>query len=177
MKTTKIFLILLAAALVFSYACDELLGDLLKFDTETYTLNFTIEPTDTIGFLEFSSEDKEANVDSILEANGIPPDRLKSARVSDVKVTILTEGCTFDPVSNVELSIETTSLGSTRLAWLDPVPRDSTTVILEITKNDLQEYLQEDKFTITVSGTLNSIVDKTVDLVTELKFIVRGSVE
>ena len=174
MKTTKIFLILLAAAVIFAPACDELLGDLLKFDSEWYPLPFTIEPTDAIGDLVFTTGEFDANLDSILNANGVSNETLKSARVSDARVTILTAGYNFDPVTSIELFIETPNLGSTRLAWLDSVPRGVTTVDLDLNTDDMQDYLLENMFKLTASGTLVSKVDHTVDLLAEIRFVLKG---
>ena len=174
MKTYKILLAFIAAAGIMLSGCDDILSDLLKFDGEWYSMEFTIEPSDTVGDLEFITEEFEVNLDSLLDANGILPENLKSAKVSDARVIILTEGKTFDPVTNVEFLMESPNLGSTRVAWLDPVPRGLDTVNLELNKDDLQEYLHEDKFKFTANGSLISTVDDKLDLVAEIRFVFRG---
>ncbi len=174
MKTSKIFLMLLMAAGIFTSGCDELLSDLLKFNSEWYSMKFPINPSDTVGDLVFTTEEFDANIDSVLSANGVSQEKLKSARVSDARFTILTEGYTFDPVTRVELFIETPTLGSTRLAWLDPVPRGVTMIELDLNMDDLQDYLLEDKFTLTAQGTLASKVDQTIDFLAEIRFILQG---
>ncbi len=174
MKTQRIILALIAAAALVLPACDALLADLLKFNSEWYTLEFTIEPTDEVGDLIFKTEDISADVDSVLEANGVSRDNLNSAKMSDATVSILTEDCTFDPVTRVELFLETPTLGSKRVAWIDTIPENATVIELKLTEDDLQEYLLEDNFTFTASGTLNSKVDKRVDLLAKIRFLIRG---
>jgi hypothetical protein len=175
MKTTKILLILLAAAAIFSSACDELLGDLLKFNSQWYSIDFPINPSDELGYLVFTTDTIEVDIDSVLEANGLSADNIGSAKMSDAKVTILTEGCNFDPVENVELFIETSNLGSTMIAWLDEIPSGATMIELDLNLDDLQDYLLEDEFIFTAKGTLLTKVDKTVDLTADLRWIIRGS--
>ncbi len=167
------FFIIAAAAIVFS-ACEDLLGDLLKFNSGWYTTEFTIEPSDETGDIIFKTEELSADVDSILEANGVTQENLNSIRISDAKVSILTEDCTFDPVTRIEFFLETSSLGSTRVAWLDTIPQDATSIELELSLDDLQEYLMEETFTLTASGNLGTRVDKDVDLVAEIRFLIRG---
>ena len=174
MKTTRIFLMILVSAGILATACDDLLGDLLKFDSGWYSVEFTIDPSDAVGDIVFKTEEVDANIDSVLEANGVSLENLESARLSDARFSILTEGYNFDPVSRVELFIETPSLGNTRLAWLDSVPIGVTTIELELNNNDLMDYLLEDKFTLTASGTLSSKVEHTLDLKAELRFLIKG---
>ncbi|MFC2115852.1 hypothetical protein ACFLTU_05215 [Bacteroidota bacterium] len=174
MKTTKIFLIILAAAGIFATACEDLLGDLLKFDSEWYTLEFTIDPSDEVGDLVFKIEDVETNIDSVLVENGLSREYINSIKMSDAKVTILTEGYTFDPVKSVELFIETPNLASTRLAWLDTIPVGDSIIDLKLNKDDLQAYLLENKFTLTASGNLASKVEQMLDLKAEIRFLIRG---
>jgi len=175
MKTTKTLLILLAAAAIFSTTCDELLGDLLKFNTQWYSIDFAINPSDEVGDLVFKTDTIEVDIDSVLEANGLSAENIGSAKLSDAKVTVHTDGCNFDPVKNVELFIETSNLGSTRVAWLDEIPSDTTMIELDLYMDDLQDYLLEDEFILTAKGTLLTQVDKTVDLTADLRWIIRGS--
>ncbi|HEC42660.1 MAG TPA: hypothetical protein ENI20_07520 [Bacteroides sp.] len=174
MKTTKILIIIIALAGIFATACDELLGDLLKFNSEWFSVEFTIEPSDEVGDLVFSTEEFEANLDSVLDANGVDRENIASAKLSDAKISILTDGCNFDPVESVELLIETPGLGSTRIAWLDSIPDGVTMIELELNMDDLQAYLLETQFKVTAAGTLSEKVDKTVELVADIRWIIRG---
>jgi len=175
MKTTKTLLIIIAAATIFSTGCDELIGDLLKFNTEWYSVDFFINPSDEVGDLVFKTDTIEVDIDSVLQANGLSAENIGSAKLSDARVTVLTEGCNFDPVKKVELFIETSNLGSTRIAWLDEIPSDTTIIELDLYMDDLQDYLLEDEFILTAKGTLLTKVDKTVDLTADLRWIIRGS--
>lgn len=174
MKTRTIILLILAAAAVMAAGCDELLSDLLKFNGEWFRKEFTINPSDEVGDLIFTTEDFLVNLDSLLDAHNLLPENLRSAEVSDARVVILSEGQTFDPVSKVEFFMESPGLGNIRVAWIDPVPRGQDTVFLELSDEDLQDYLFEDVFRFTASGTLNSTVDDTVDMVAEIRFVFRG---
>lgn len=174
MKMRRIILVVFAAAMVFSSGCDDLLSDLLKFNGEWYPFEFSIEPEDEVGEIEFVSDEFDANIDSLFEAEGLSRENLKSVKISDAEITVITAGYTFDPITSVELIMETPGLGSKTVAWLDTVPRGVTTIELDLSGDDLQEYLMEETFRFTVSGYLETRVDDKVDFEGRVRYVYRG---
>ena len=45
---------------------------------------------------------------------------------------------------------------------------------LDLSMDDLQEYLLETKFMVIAAGTLKTKVDKTIDLTADIRWIIRG---
>ena len=174
MKTNRIILIVFAAATIFSSGCEDLLADLLKFNGEWYPFEFSIDPTDGVGETDFTYEEFDANLDSLFEEEGLSRENLKSVKISDAEITVHTAGYTFDPVTSIELIMETPGLGSKRVAWLDTVPRGVTTVELDLSSDDLQEYLLEEMFTFTARGILETSVSDTVDFEGRVRYVYRG---
>jgi hypothetical protein len=174
MKATRIIFILIAAAAIFSTACDDLLSDLLKFNSQWYAVEFSINPSDEVGDLVFVTDEIYANVDSVLIANGVDTANLKSVRMSDARVTVLTEGYTFDPITSMELFMETPTLGKTRIAWLDTVPRGEIMIELDLNKDDLKDYILEDRFIFTAKGHLDSGVPEKIDFLAEFRYVMQG---
>jgi hypothetical protein len=173
MKTYRTLLLSAALAGIVISSCDELLSDLLKFNTQWYTVDFSISP-DQIGDETFKSEELSVDVDSVLEANGISRDLISSIRISDARVSILTPGQKFDPLDKLEINLSTEALGSKLVAWTDTIPATDTILVMELNRDDLQDYLLEDRFTVTASGNLNSRVSQVVDLRAELRWVISG---
>ena len=174
MKTTKIILILFVASALFITACDDLLGDLLKFNSEWFPQEFSLDPSDQLGEIDLVSDVFSANIDSVLKANGITEENLRSTRISDARVTVLTEGYTFDPLTRIEFFMETPGLGKTKVAWLDTVPQGETLVNLKLNADNLQDYLMEDSFVFSVSGFLETKVPEVIDFLAEIRFVMKG---
>jgi hypothetical protein len=174
MKTYKIFLLMVAVAAIFVSSCDDLLADLLKFVVDGEPYEFAIYPQDTPGRLEFSAENYYLNIDSIFNANGLSDESLRSIEASDAVVTIVTEGYNFDPLGSLEIHIEAGNLDPIRLAWLDTIPDGTTSIELDLSEEDVQDYFFEDYFSVKASATLLSTVEDTVDLVAIVKFLFRG---
>jgi hypothetical protein len=174
MKMRRIILVVFAAAMFFCFGCDDLLSDLLKFNGEWYPFEFSIEPEDEVGNIVLASDEYDANIDSLFEAEGLSRENLKSVKISDAEITVITAGHTFDPVTSVELVMETPGLGSKRVAWLDTVPRGVTTIELDLSSDDLQEYLMEETFEFTVSGFLETRVSESVNFEGRVRYVFRG---
>jgi len=174
MKVTKIILILCTAAVFFNTACDELLSDLLKFNSQWYPHEFSVDATDTIGHITFITDVIEADVDSALEANGVSRANLSALRMSDARITVLTEGYTFDPVDSVRFYMDSPGMGKTMVAWLDSVPEGATTIDLDLNLDDLTGYLDESNFIFTATGHLNSRVTEKVDFLAEFRYVLQG---
>ncbi len=174
MKTTRIVLILLVSAVLFGTACDELLSNLLKFNSQWYPNEFSIYPSDEVGDVLFITDEISANVDSALEANGITQENLRSVRMSDAKVTVLTKGYTFDPVTKIELFMDSPNLGKTKIAWLDTIPRGVTMIELKLNKDDLSDYMNEDSFIFTATGYLEEKVTEKIDFLSEFRYVMQG---
>jgi len=174
MKTTRNILILLSVAVLFSTACDELLLDLLKFNSQWYPREFSINASDEIGDIELIWNIMDANVDSALLANGLSEENLRSVRMSDAKVTVLSEGYTFDPLTKIELFMDSPKLGKVRVAWLDTVPRGVTTIELNLNKDDLTDYMKEESYIFTATGYLQEKVTEKVDFLAEFRYVMQG---
>ena len=174
MKKTHILISLAVMVGIVSTGCEELFGDLLKFDTNYYGYDITIEPSDTLGLLTFTEEVITGDLDPVLQENGVSRDNLKSAILKEGKAKIQTMGFTFDPVSDIELHISSEGLGSKKIAWLDPIPEGATEITLELTGDDLKDYLLADEFTIMAVGTLTSQVESEVVIRAEVKFELKG---
>ena len=176
MKTNRIVFLFLMAIGVYLAGCEGLLSDLLKFNTEWYTVEFSIDTTCEPGDITFITDTIAADLDSLLDENGLSPENIESIRLSDAKIYVLTNGVTFDPVTRAELLIETEDLSEKRIAWLDTVPPGETMVELDLTDDDLKDYVLEDEFIFTVRGHLESKVDQKINMKANFRYIIQGDI-
>ena len=165
MKTNRIaFLLLIAIAVCFA-GCEEFLSDLLRFNSDWYSIEFSIDSADQAGNITFTTDTVPADLDSLLEANGLALEAIESIKICDAKIYIMTNGITFDPVTSVEFLIETDLLPEQRIAWLDTIPGGVTMIELNLIEDDLKGYVLEDRFIFTAKGHLESRVDQEVDMI------------
>ena len=104
----------------------------------------------------------------------LPPENIRSIKLSDAKIYVLTNGYNFDPVNRAELFIATGTLEEKKIAWLDTIPEGATMVELKLTDDDLKDYLLEDNFILRARGYLESRVDKEVHMKANLRYLIRG---
>jgi hypothetical protein len=177
MKTKRIIPILIAAAMIIMPACDDFLAELLKLDTEWVEMKFYIDPDDQVGLVEFDETVHTLGLDSLLEAHGYSRENIESIKVKQIKAYVLTNGFVFNPpLSSMEFHLETPAnpmLDPVKVAWLDPVPTDTTMVELEKYEDDLQEYIMEDLFHVSARGNLLSQVGQSVELQANIRFVIR----
>jgi hypothetical protein len=165
MRTNRLILLALAAFGILMAGCDDFLSELLKFNTEWYTVDFYIDPSDQVGEIDLATDTVEANLDSILDVYNLPQENIRSIKLSDAKIYVLTRG---------ELVIATNNLEEKRIAWLDTIPRGVTMVELKLTDDDLKDYLLESKYIIKARGYLGTRVDQQVHMKANIRYIIRG---
>ena len=164
----------LAISGILMAGCDDFLSELLKFNSEWYTFEFSVDPTDQIGEIDLATDTISANLDSVLNVYNLPPENIRSIKLSDAKIYVLTNGYNFDPVNRAELFIATGTLEEKKIAWLDTIPEGATMVELKLTDDDLKDYLLEDNFILRARGYLESRVDKEVHMKANLRYLIRG---
>ena len=174
MRTNRLILLALAAFGTLMAGCDDFLSELLKFNTEWYTVDFYIDPSDQVGEIDLATDTIEANLDSILDVYNLPQENIRSIKLSDAKIYVLTNGYNFDPLTRGELVIATNNLEEKRIAWLDTIPRGVTMVELKLTDDDLKDYLLESNYIIKARGYLETRVDQQVHMKANIRYIIRG---
>lgn len=174
MKTSRLILPLFAAVVIFSTACDGLLSDLLKFNSQWYPVDFSLNPSHVVGDTTFVTDVMDANLDSALAAHGFSRENLRSVRMSDAKISVLTKDYTFDPVTRFEFFMDSPGLGMKKVAWLDTVPRGVTTIELDLNNDDLSDYMIEDSFIFTAKGYVAEQVTGNIDFLAEIRYVMQG---
>ncbi len=154
MKRLTKLLLLFTLIGVLAGGC-ELLKNSLKFDSDTYYYDFTINPTEA-GTYDFDEQIITTGVTQLLEDNNIKSKKLKSARIVEIRA-VIQSAHTFDILDDGEIWFKMSGSSAKVVAWWpSPIPAGSTDVALDATSDDLKDFILSDEFTIGGVGTLNS---------------------
>jgi hypothetical protein len=163
-------------ALVFCASCDwldKLLGNIFEF-SESYTLSFTLSPSDEVDVEhEFVGTVFTGEIDNLLEEHDISVNRINEIYVIEVVATITSTNTAlnFNPAKHFNVYLSSTEHAESKIAWKDPVPETGLReVTLEVSENDLRDFLVDDAFTLRVLGTLDHAVTESVDIAVKVTF-------
>jgi hypothetical protein len=154
MKRLTKLLLLFTLVGVLTGGC-ELLKNAVKFDSDTYYYDFTINPTEA-GVYTFDESVITTGVNQILDDNNVKREKLKSATITEIVAEIQSEH-TFDILDDGVVYIQAGKLSKIALAhWPSPVPASSKSVALDANSANFKDYILEDSFTLSGEATLNS---------------------
>jgi hypothetical protein len=155
-----------AAFVTFSASCD--LTDIvdINFTTDQQSVDFIIEPASAGNYFE-QVEVVTTDIKNQIEDNGGSIDNLKSIKVSDLTVEVVSGAANLDAFESFEINIVVTGAAEKKMAWLDEVPLSVTSASPSYIDEDIKDYIGQDTYTITLSGILRS--DITADVVLRTK--------
>jgi hypothetical protein len=146
----------------------------MSIDTKYYEMELYVEDTDLAGFQIFAEEAFTSEMDSLLTLGGLTTDDLKRIRIKEATIDLVDSEnySNFDMLSFIELTIYTDDLGELEVAWSDPLPVQSSMVLLDVTEENLLPYFSEGEFLITAQGYLKQRVTGTVTLRARISFTI-----
>lgn len=153
-------------------SCDDVINDLLTFDSQYYIIDFAVDPIDRTGYHIFTEETSKSSLDSLLEAKNISREKLKEVHVKEtvVNITDTDASKTFDPLEKLSITIYTKTLGEKTIASIDPIPRGLRELTLVLEEDDLKDYLYEDEFILSTIGVLKERTYKIIPMQAKVKF-------
>lgn len=159
-----------------SVSCEEVINDLLTFDSQYYIFDFSVDPIDRTGYHIFTEEISKSNLDSLLEANSLSKEKLQEVITKEtiINITDPDASTTFDPLEKLSVTIYTKALGETTIAAIDPIPRGLNELTLVLEDCDLKDYLYEDEFILSAIGVLKERTYKTITMQAKVKFQFRA---
>jgi len=155
-----------ALLIIFSTSCDLLNLVDINFTTDESSVDFTIEPA-SAGSHYDEIEIVTTEIKQEIEDNGGKLDNLKSIKVSDLLIEIVSGASNLDAFESFEILFESDGTAEKKIAWVDDVPLGVTQVIPDFIDENLKDYLGQDTYTITLSGVLRS--ETTTDIVLKVK--------
>ena len=166
--------------ITFFVSCEEI-GKMVEekettVDTEFYEMDFVVEETDRNGFHIFSEEFFSNNISSLLSTMGLTEDKVEAVIIKEAQVSLI-EAQNYEDfriMRFIELTVYTDSLGDTKIAWSDPIPKDQSTVSLDLSDENILPYFREDNFILTAQGYLEQRIYGDMKLHAKVKFMVRA---
>ncbi|MFW6248309.1 MAG: hypothetical protein ACOC4J_00900 [Bacteroidota bacterium] len=173
-KFNKLFLVLMV---VFGFtACDELLDDIISFDSDFIEFDFTINPTNDIGEKVVHIEVISSDFEEILEDNDLDKDNISSVLVKEAffEVTNPDQQVNFNGISAVSTTVKAGTLSEVVIAEKDPMPADAREVELDVISEDLEKYLDNDQYSITAKAVIDEPLTDTIFVLAKIKYTIKG---
>jgi hypothetical protein len=159
---------ILAAGLLamFTSGCDLLNLVDINFTTNEHSVDFTIEPASAGAYFE-QVEIVATEIKKEIEDNGGSLKNLKTVKISDISVELVSGADYLDAFESFEIAIESKDIAEKKIAWIDDVPLGVKQATPEFTTDNLKDYVGQDTYTIKLKGVLRS--DVTTDVVLKVK--------
>jgi hypothetical protein len=171
MKKNKLLTpaLVLVTFLLFS-GCDKLKEALeISFTTNEIDATFTVNPTPA-GEYTSTQEVIQSDLKQQIKDNGGDIDKIKSIKVEECILEVVTPDRTFKEFKSADLYLNTTKIG-----WIDNIPENSTSEILSFSQDDLESFLEDDSYTAVAKGTLDQELTSAITIKAKIKYSVKVS--
>ncbi len=107
-----------------------------------------------------STPDTQTDSESEFSVNDTRKDLIEEIKITALRLELSSpEGADFSFLESIEVYISAEGLDEVKIAWNDAVPTDAgSTLTLETSDVDLQEYIKKDSFTLRLS----TVTDETL---------------
>lgn len=166
MKTLLYSTAIVCFFLVSCKKIDELTQFNLTFDNEA------IIPASTGVNLPFNvvMPEQETNAEQAFEVNDTRKDKIEEIFLRELKLSVnKPNGEDFSFLQQIELYLNADGLDEVKIAWKEDIPETATTVFLDLTEQDLQEYIKKDEFSLRVRAVTDEVLanDHTIGIDSE----------
>lgn len=147
----------------FSILC--LIGGCKRIDKKTqfdivYDETFVI-PSSTGINLPFNiiTPDIESNSATTFEVNDTRKDLVESIKLKKLTLTLSSPpNGDFSFLKSLSIFLSADGLEETKIAWIENISADSKSLELEVSQDDLKEYIKKDKFTLRLNTEKDELV-------------------
>lgn len=169
-----LYLIMQIVLITLLVSSCEMFSDLIdiSFDTDNYTVDFTVNPS-TAGEHTLTEKIMQSDIEAQIEEYGGDIVNLEKIAVSEAKITILTEGATFDTFEWIRVYVSTAEVPETLVGSASISADGLTQIILELSEEDLKEILEAEEYTLKITGSLGEELVIAIDMSLTLKYKVQ----
>ena len=171
-------LIIIIAAVILTYgSCKEI--DKLTHFNMNYTSNINIEPTFFIDIpIDIWTPNVPTNSETTFENNDTRTDLIEKIILTKMDMDITSpETQTFDFLKTIEVYIDADGLEEKKIAWLLDIPQTGLkTVIMEVTEDDLKDYIKKDEYKLRTHTVTRQIISKSTDIEIKSSFFVDANI-
>jgi len=172
----KLFLLLIAIIITYG-SCKEI--DKLTHFNMDYTSNITIESTFFIDIpFDIWTPDIPTNSETTFENNDTRTDLIEEITLTNLSMNITSPNTqTFDFLKTIEVYIDAEGIDEKKIAWLIDIPQTGlTTIILEITDDDLKDYIKKDEYKLRTHTVTRQLISKSTDIEIKSSFFVDAKI-
>jgi hypothetical protein len=169
----RIHIALLTLVFIGLSSCKKL-NELTQFEME-FTNSATIPGSTGINLpFVFVTPEKETNSETTFEINDTRKEKIQEIILIELTLDLSApNGADFSFLERIEIYLNAEGLDEVLLAWKDPVPdAASTSLALEVTNVDMQEYIKKDQFTLRVKAVTDEILSQDHELSIFSKYFV-----
>lgn len=109
----------------------------------------------------------ETDSETTFEINNTSKEKIQQIKLTEIEGTITSpSGEDFSFLESINLYINADGLNEKLIAWKDNVPQTATSLELETTEEDVQEYIKKDKFTLRINCVTDELItsDHTINI-------------
>ncbi|WP_242926438.1 hypothetical protein [Pontibacter vulgaris] len=166
----KALFVLMAFVVFFGTACEKL-DELLTFyinEDETIKIesNFPIGAVVPLTPVAVTTNSQET-----FKNNNTRAELVKDVTLNKLTLTISDpQGQNFNFLKNIEIYISNSENGDTRLAYLDEIPQNVSSLTLKSTNAQLDKYIKSDSYTIKTKATLAKPISQDISIRADMRF-------
>lgn len=166
----KLILATVALLVFVGTGCDTI-DDLLTFyinhdETITIASNFPIGQV-----VPLTPVTVTTNSEDTFKNNQTRGELVKDVTLNKLTLTVTDpQGGNFDFLESIEIFISSDNEAEVKLAYLDEVPQNATTIELKSTNAKLDEYIKSDTYTIRTKAVLAKSISSDIDIKADMRF-------
>ncbi len=143
-----------------------------------FSQTVSIEPTFKINTpFTIPTPAMTTNSSSTFAANNTSKDLVEEINLSELKLTIESpENEDFSILQSVEVYISADGETDTKIAWLDSVPANATSISLNVSNADLKAFIFKDEFTLKVKTVTDEVNTEQYDIRVDAKVHVNAKI-
>jgi hypothetical protein len=161
---------MIALLLGITVSCD-LFDNVLdiNFDTDYVEVTFTVNPSEA-GPYTFTQEILQSDLQQQIEDNGGSIGNLKSVNIKEVVIEVASAGRDLNAFDQFDVFMSAASIDEIKVASVGTIPDGATSAALQIEQSDVKKFLNEDEYTVKISGELGEAITEPINLVAKIKY-------
>jgi len=117
------------------------------------------------------------NSSTTFSSNNTNEDLVDEITLKEVKLTVVSPtGEDFSILKSIEVYISADGETDTKIAWLDEVPANESTITLNLSDTDLKNFIFKDQFSMKVKTVTDEINNQQYDIKIEAKVHVNAKI-
>ena len=135
-----------------------------------YNKTFTVDSSYLPGVQVFFEDTVNSTTRSEFKVLETVIDQLDTITIEKITVDMVTPNTTFDAYTSVNVIIAAEGLPTIEIARNNNLPRNATSVALQVPRHDILAYIRKNNFYINVSGVSIVPTPLRLDMKAEMKF-------